>query len=154
MSKTLLFIGFLFFFSISISVNAQATLKNSASKMVVFNQNVKFPLSPIEKNKLKEVYGESIQKNILDNTQRLKSIKNILRNRVEVIHIPNYPKKYKLLSEVSLFDKYNVSLKRETFNKTRFNPLKYTFDFYAKQTQMFKVDNTDYYIIIKPQNQN
>jgi len=91
---------------------------------------------------------------VLDNPQRLKSIKNILRNRVQILNIIDYPKDYELLSQVPLFDKYNSSLKRETFNKSEFNPLRYNFDFYAKQTQVFRVDNTDYYIVIKPQYQN
>ena len=154
MIKTLLFIGILFSSSITTTVNAQTAINNLASKTVVFNKNVKDPLNTLEKNMLKEVYGESLQKNVLNNPQRLRSIKNIIRNRVEILNLPNYPKNYKLLSQVPLFNKYNSSLKREAFRKTTFNPLRYTFDFYTNETQVFRVDNTDYYIVIKSQYQN
>jgi len=154
MIKTLLFIGILFSGSLTTTVNAQTASKNLASKTVVFNKNVKDPLNTLEKNMLIEVYGESLQKNVLNNPQRLRSIKNIIRNRVEILNLPNYPKDYKLLSQVPLFNKYNSSLKREAFRKTTFNPLRYTFDFYTNETQVFRVDNTDYYIVIKSQYQN
>ena len=154
MIKTLLFIGILFFSSLTTTVNAQTAINNLASKTIVFNQNVKDPLNTLEKNMLKEVYGETLQKNVLNNPQRLRSIKNIIRNRVEILNLPNYPKNYKLLSQVPLFNKYNSSLKREAFHKTTFNPLRYTFDFYTNKTQVFRVDNTDYYIVIKSQYQN
>lgn len=154
MIKTLLFIGILFSGSITTTVNAQTAINNLASKTVVFNKNVKDPLNTLEKNMLKEVYGESLQKNVLNNPERLRSIKNIIRNRVEILNLPNYPKNYKLLSQVPLFNKYNSSLKREAFRKTTFNPLRYTFDFYTNEAQVFRVDNTDYYIVIKSQYQN
>jgi len=154
MIKTLLFIGILFSGSLTTTVNAQTASKNLASKTVVFNKNVKDPLNTLEKNMLIEVYGESLQKYVLNNPERLRSIKNIIRNRVEILNLPNYPKDYKLLSQVPLFNKYNSSLKRESFRKTTFNPLRYTFDFYTNETQVFRVDNTDYYIVIKSQYQN
>lgn len=154
MRKTLLFFCTLFLSSIVFTVNGQSVSKISVSKTVVFKPNVSFPLNGTEKKMLTEVYGESLKENILDSPQRLKSIKNILRNRVEVLSISNYSKDYKLLSQVPLFDKYNASLKREIFNSSKFNPLKYSFDFYTKQTQVFRVDNTDYYVVIKSQYQN
>jgi hypothetical protein len=154
MRKTLLFFSILFLSCITLTVNAQAVYTNSGSKMVVFKPNVNFPLNGEEKRMLTEVYGEALQNNVLDNPQRLKSIKNLLRNRIEILNLSNYAKDYKSLSQVPLFNKYNTSLKKEAFNKLEFNPLKYNFDFYAKQTQVFRVDNTDYYIVIKPQYQN
>lgn len=154
MLKTLLFLNTLFLFSITGISNAQSVSNYSGSKTVIFDSNVDAPLNGIEKEMLTDVYGETLHKNVLDNPQRLKSIKNILRNRVEILKMSHYPKDYKLLSKVPLFDKYNSSLKREVFSKSTFNPLKYNFDFYAKQTQVFRVDNTNFYIIIKSQNQN
>lgn len=154
MLKTLLFFNTLFLFCIAGIANAQSVSNYSGSKTVVFDSNVILPLNSLEKKMLTEVYGETLQKNVLDNSPRLKSLKNILRNRVEIISLPNYHKDYKLLSQVPLFNKYNSSLKREKFKKAEFNSLKYNFDFYAKQAQVFRVDNTDYYIIIKSQHQN
>ena len=80
MIKTLLFIGILFSGSLTTTVNAQTASKNLASKTVVFNKNVKDPLNTLEKNMLIEVYGESLQKYVLNNPERLRSIKNIIRN--------------------------------------------------------------------------
>lgn len=81
-------------------------------------------------------------------------IENLLRNRVEVSVLSDFPKQVKLLSEVSLFNKYNAKLKRKGFDKDDFNPLSYNFDFYSKTTQIYRVDNTNYYIIIKSQYQD
>ena len=86
----------------------------------------------------------------------LKAIKNILRNRVEILEFnrPQDQKECTLLSEVSLFNQYVPELKRDVvFNKNNFNPLKYNFSFYARGASMYKVDNTNYYILIKPQHQ-
>ena len=154
MLKTLLFFNTLFLFCIAGIANAQSVSNYSGSKTVVFDSNVILPLNSLEKKMLTEVYGETLQKNVLGNSPRLKSLKNILRNRVEIISLPNYYKDYKLLSQVPLFNKYNSSLKREVFSKSTFNPLKYNFDFYAKQNQIFRIDHTDYYIVIKTQYQN
>jgi len=129
-------------------------MANSGSKTVVFNRNVNIPLNNVEMKMLKDVYGESLKENILNNPQRLKSIKNIIRNRVEVVTMFDYPKDYKLLSQIPLFDKYNKSIKIKKFNVSEFNPLKYSFDFYANSTQVFRVDKTNYYIVIKSQHQN
>ena len=153
MRKTLLFFSILFLSSSCLFIIAQSKSKNFGSKTVVFNQNVNLPLNSFEKEILKNVYRESLKENVLDKPERLKSIKNIIRNRVEVITMSNYPKDYQLLSQVPLFDKYNTTLKREKFSLSKFNPFKYNFDFYAKQTQVVRVDNTDYYIVIKSQHQ-
>lgn len=154
MHKTLLFFCIFFISCVTATVSAQSFFNNSGSRTVVFKSNVKMPLNNNEKRMLIEVYGESLKENVLDKPERLKSIKNILRNRVEIYSILNYEKEYKLLSQVPLFDKYNTLIERKKFKKTEFNPLKYNFDFYAKGTQVFRVDNTDYYIVIKSQHQN
>ncbi|MCK0108856.1 hypothetical protein MWU58_06095 [Flavobacteriaceae bacterium S0825] len=154
MRKTLLFISIIFLSCNVGTANAQSVSNGYGSKTIVFNPNVKAPLNGAEKGMLTEVYGETLQKNVLDNPERLRSIKNILRNRVEILKMSHYPKDYKLLSQIPLFNKYNSSLKREVFSKSTFNSLKYNFDFYAKQTQVFRVDNTNYYIVIKSQHQN
>lgn len=61
---------------------------------------------------------------------------------------------YTLLSSVILLNKYNPELKRDNaqnFDPTDFNPLKYNFAFYAKTDQIYRVDNTNYIIVIHPQ---
>ena len=141
---------------ISFNVSAQYSKIRQPVKQVVYNDNVNKPLTVLELNQLKEVYGDDLDKDILNRPQRLKDIKNILRNRVEIVNIPNVKdqKPCKLLSEVPLFDAYVNSLKRdEFFNKNSFNPLKYVFAFYSRGASIYKVDNTNYFIIIKSQHQ-
>jgi hypothetical protein len=115
---------------------------------------VNAPLTSAELGLITEVYGVTANDNILDKPQRLKDIKNILRNRVEIKEIPKASdqKDCTLLSEVSLMDYYVVDLQRDTnFNPQNFNPLKYLFNYYSYGTHMYRVDDTNYFIIIKSQ---
>nr|WP_321242981.1 hypothetical protein [uncultured Psychroserpens sp.] len=123
-------------------------------KTVNYNENVNSPLTNAELALINEVYGDTTTENILDIPQRLKDIKNILRNRVEIKNVPNISdqKPCTLLSEVPLMDYYVSSLQRDTnFNPQSFNPLKYLFNYNSYGTHMYRVDNTNYFIIIKSQ---
>jgi hypothetical protein len=123
-------------------------------KTINYNANVNAPLTSAELGLITEVYGVTANDNILDKPQRLKDIKNILRNRVEIKEIPKASdqKDCTLLSEVSLMDYYVVDLQRDTnFNPQNFNPLKYLFNYYSYGTHMYRVDDTNYFIIIKSQ---
>jgi sensor c-di-GMP phosphodiesterase-like protein len=133
------------FFCVSIYTNAQSNIA------VKYKANIKTPLTKKENVQLQEVYGEMLQDYVLNNQQRLKDIKNILRNRVSVVELPNFKKEVTLLSQVPLFNNYNTNLRRKRFNKDTFNPLKYNFDFYSKGIKMYRVDRTNYYIVIKSQ---
>ena len=141
---------------VSLNTNAQSSKQRQPLPLVKYNSNVNNPLSSSEMTMLREVYGDALEKDILSKPQRLKDIKNILRNRVEIVEIsnPSNQKKCTLLSEVPLFDVYVKTLKRDTFfNKSTFNPLKYYFKFYSRGTHLYRVDNTNYFIIIKSQHQ-
>ena len=121
-----------------------------------YNDNVKLPLSAIERAQIIEVYGKYADKYVFNDPHRLKSIKQILRNRVEIKLISNQNDKKPCtkLSEVSLFNGFVNDLAREkTFNPKSFNPLKYNFEFHSGAAAMYNVDNTNYYIIIKSQYQ-
>lgn len=138
------------------SVFSQSSNPNRKQKTVNYNNNINNPLSASELALINEVYGSTANKNVLSKPQRLKDIKNILRNRVEIKNVPN-PSDQKactLLSEVPLMDYYVNNLQRDTnFNPQNFNPLKYLFNFYGNGTHMYRVDNTNYFIIIKSQHQ-
>lgn len=153
MRKTLLFLCSLFLGMVNFCMHAQ-TSKEANTTFVVYKANVTLPLTENEEALIKEVYQEAFKSLVLNNPERLRNIKNILRNRVEIKSMPNYPKETKLLSEVPLFNKYNAKIKRKRFDKDNFNPLSYNFDFYSKSTQIYRVNNTDYYIVIKSQYQN
>jgi len=140
----------------SFNICAQNYKYKQPLKVVKYKDNVQKPLTAKELSQLKEVYGETLDKYVLSNLQRLKDIKNILRNRVEIISVPDLSKhkSCKLLSEMPLFDAYVNNLKRDAiFDKSSFNPLKYVLDFYSRGPAMYKVDNTNYFIIIKSQYQ-
>lgn len=139
-----------------ISIFGQQKIKKNPLPLATFGDNVKLPLTAQERNQVIEVYGEFADKYVFNKPQMLKNIKQILRNRVVIkkINNPNEKKDGPKLSEVSLFNPYVKSLKRDnSFNPQSFNPLKYNFDFYSIGTAMYQVDNTNYYIIIKSQHQ-
>ncbi len=132
----------------------QQSQKIGAIPLVKFNKNVNLPLSPLERSHIIEVYGDLADKYVFNIPHRLKSIKNILRNRVVITEITNKNdvKPCLKLSQVPLFDGFVSTIERDTnFNPQTFNPLKYNFPFYEKGSAMFQVDNTNYYIIIKSQ---
>jgi len=56
------------------------------------------------------------------------------------------------LSTVSIKEKCNNSLLNEPkkFTVEQFNPLKYFFDFYSKKEITYRIDNSDYIVIIHP----
>nr|WP_321237360.1 hypothetical protein [uncultured Psychroserpens sp.] len=136
------------------SMFSQSSNQSRKQKTVTYNTNVNNPLTSNELALINEVYGNKATSNVLNKPQRLKDIKNILRNRVEVKLIPNQSdqKPCTLLSEVPLMDYYVDNLQRDTnFNPQNFNPLKYLFNFYSYGSHMYRVDNTNYFIIIKSQ---
>lgn len=138
------------------NTNAQSKVSKQPLSHVNYTANVNSPLTSVERQQLEEVYGDKLQDYVLSKPERLKAIKNILRNRISVVVIanPKNQKETKLLSEVPLFDYYVSNLKRDIpFNKNTFNPLKYNFDFYKKGASMYQVDNTNYFIVIKSQHQ-
>lgn len=80
-------------------------------------------------------------------------LKNMLA-RVEVITETQSPQEnYQLLSTVSLKNKCNTSMTRDeiNFNPEKFNPLKYFFNFYPDTELKYRVDGTNYIVIIYPQ---
>lgn len=119
-----------------------------------FNDNVKLPLTTKERAQIIEVYGDSADKLVFNIPNRVKSIKQLLRNRVEVKLITNENDKKACpkLSEVTDFEQSDSGA-NSPFDPSNFNPLKYSFDFYSRSAAMYQVDNTNYYIIIKSQYQ-
>jgi hypothetical protein len=91
-----------------------------------------------------------LKKYVLDKPSRVLDIKHIFRNRIVVLNedikdIANYP----LLSTVSVFDVFNNLIETPLFNKETFNPLIYNFNFNSKSRLIYRVDNTNYLIVIK-----
>ncbi|MAB47317.1 MAG: hypothetical protein CMC05_01685 [Flavobacteriaceae bacterium] len=123
-------------------------------KVVEFKDNVNLPLTAKERLQIDEVYGEYAEKHIYSNAFRLKSIKDILRNRVEIQYITKESDKKdcQKLSEIPLLNSFVSDLERDkTFDPKTFNPLKYNFAFHSRGSTMYQVDNTNYFITIKSQ---
>jgi hypothetical protein len=142
------------FISISYQGFSQSKAYVKTVKAFTYSDNVSQPLTVKEKTQLKAVYGNQLQNLILDRPQRLKDVKDILRNRVEIGLASDNPKSQfaPLLSTVPLFNNYNTKLKRDDFfDKNNFNPLKYNFDFHGFSFSMYRIDNTDYVVMIIPQ---
>mgnify|MGYP001464587444 CR=1 FL=1 len=145
-----------FFFSILIFANIGVVIAQNNSERYVkwithYPSNIDAPFSKSELNKLQEVYDQNLKDQILDRPIRIKDIKDILRNRV-YIYQENIKdlSKTPLLSQVSVFNIYNDKITRPIFDRNNFNPLLYNFNFFSKLKQFYRVDNTNYLIVIKP----
>ena len=141
----------------SVSYAQNPSYKNQGPQPISFKSNTKASLNNAELAKLKEVYGAALKTEILDRPARVLTIKEILRNRVILREItdPNKQKPCPKLSEIPLFDAFVSNLKRDVvFNPNSFNPLKYDFKYHKPGFQLIRVDNTNYFIIIKPQHYN
>ena len=124
--------------------------KYSYNWVVDHPKNIQLPFTNLEIQKLEYVYGDKLKKYVLDKPSRVKDIKHIFRNRVliqneDVKDISNYP----LLSSVPVFDVFNNKMIIPAFNKDSFNPLIYNFNFNSKRRLIYRVDNTNYLIVIK-----
>ncbi|MFK7782000.1 hypothetical protein [Psychroserpens sp.] len=122
---------------------------------VIYDNNVNAPLTSQELNLIIEVYGEHAENDILSKPQRLRDIKHILRNRIEVIKVVNKDlSSFENLSTVPLFTHYNKTLSRDaSYNESTFNPLKYQFNFYSREgSKTYRFDNSPYLVTIKSQN--
>lgn len=104
-------------------------------------------------SRIQEVYADKTQELVVNRPSRLVYLNDILQNRVIIETMVNeVGDKFPKLSQVELLNKYNPVLSREAvFNPETFNPLKYNFEFFSKSDVIYRVDNTDYVIIIKSQ---
>ena len=131
-------------------------VKKANPQVIAFNSNTKTPFTSAELDKLQEVYGDALTPEILSRPSRVLTTKEILRNSGHQKGIKTwFQKPCPLLSEVPLFDAFVSNLCRDKFfDPKTFNPLKYNFPFSRRGNQLFRVDQTDYFILIKPQHYN
>jgi hypothetical protein len=103
--------------------------------------------------KIQEVYGDKTQEIAQNDPERIKALNDLLDNRIKIVISPVVGEdKYTKLSSVPLLNKYNPNLKRdEQFDPENFNALKYNMNFFTTQTQVYRVDNTDFIIVIEKQ---
>ena len=91
-----------------------------------------------------EVYGEYISE-LIKEPLILKTITEIVQNRTEIVYEPfrDY-EKFEKLSNYPLFNEYNPSLERD------FNVLKYDLPFFPKLPKKYRIDGSDYVLVIFP----
>ena len=96
--------------------------------------------------------GEVFGTNITKESQHFKNLLILLRERVEFKNQPfEKIEKYQKLSSIQLFNKYNQFLTRDLeFNIETFNVLKYDLNFFSSHRKVYRIDNTDWLIIINP----
>ena len=104
--------------------------------------------------KIQEVYASFAHEYVFSKPYHLNYLTDIIVNRVKVFESPILSEdKYPKLSQVPLLNKYNPSLSYDAvFDPSTFNPIKYNFNFSTNKTVIYRVDNTNYIIEIKPQN--
>jgi hypothetical protein len=103
--------------------------------------------------KIQEVYGNMTEQIAQNEPDRIIALNDLLDNRIKIVKSPVVGEdKYTKLSTVPLLNKYNPNLKRdEQFDPENFNALKYNMNFFTTQTQIYRVDNTDFIIVIEKQ---
>lgn len=107
--------------------------------------------------RIQEVYGDKTQELLANDPDRLRFLNELLASRISLeLSLKDLSTNSSItkLSEVELYNKYNQSLVRDiNFNPETFNPLKYNLSFYSfsKEPVIYRIDNTDYIIVIKPQ---
>jgi len=106
--------------------------------------------------RIAEVYGDSLQPLMQRDPERFIHIEKLLFQRIELKKLPlSADEKFPRLSDAPLFTLYNPHLQRDhVFDPGSFNPLKYNLEFFAPTDKVYRVDNTDYIIFIKGQNQS
>mgnify|MGYP001165082637 FL=1 len=150
MKKTIFFFSILVFSSFG-ALTAQNNIKKQTDWITHYPDNINIPFTNSELAKLKMAYGNQLENQILDRPVRVKDIKDIFRNRV-IIYQENIKDlaKIPLLSQVPIFTIYNDKISIPVFDKNNFNPLLYNFNFFSKTKQIYRVDNTNFIIVIKP----
>ena len=113
--------------------------------IIELGESVTNPLTNQEIRFIKSALGEEVYYRIINIKALEKNIKDILRNRVQILTKRYFP--YEKFPKLSSIMNSNLS---QIFNKHNFNPLLYDFDFESFESQIYRVDGTDYIINIIP----
>jgi hypothetical protein len=82
----------------------------------------------------------------------------VMTERIEFrTMVQDQDEKYPLLSSIPLMAKVNPSIQGanfENFHLESFNPMVYDLEFFSDRTQILRIDNTSYIMVIKPITRN
>ena len=113
--------------------------------IIELGESVTNPLTDQEIRFIKSALGEEAYYRIINIKALEQNIKDILRNRVQILTKRNLPsEKFPKSSSIT------NSNSSQKFSKYNFNPLLYDFDFESLESQVYRVDGTDYIINIIP----
>ena len=136
---------FILIFVFSFYLTAFSQEKKTNPWITEYPKNTVLPLTNLEIKKIEAAFQDELYLNrIYSSKSLITDIKDILRNRVS-IELENI----KDISHLPLLSSLNFKVKTK-FDLRNFNPLLYDFDFQSKTQKMFRVDDTNYIIIIKP----
>ena len=111
-----------------------------------FKKNIDLPLTQSEIDKIIFAYGSEKLQSIISVNALKKYYKNILRNRVKI-----YVKKYYFDENIPKLSSIGPNLDINIINSKKFNPLLYDFPFFSKKPHYYRVGQTDFLVVINPQ---
>ena len=113
--------------------------------IIELGESVANPLTKQEIKFIKSAISEEAYYRIINVKALEQNIKDILRNRVQILTKKYFPsEKFPKLSSISNSNSPKV------FIKNTFNPFLYDFNFESFKSQIYRVDGTDYLINIIP----
>lgn len=115
--------------------------------LIIFSCFTAFSQTGQVDSRITEVYADHISQM---RPEQLDWLNNCLQ-RTQVLNssqLSGTEQNMKLLSTVHLQSKFPQPAPASPFNPSSFNPLMYSFDYFDKNDQYFKVDGTDYVIKI------
>ena len=107
--------------------------------------NVDYPFTIQELSFIENAFDDETLKRIVKIKPLEKYIKDILRNRVQILN-----KKYQTNENLPKLSSVSTITTIKKFNTNNFNPLLYNFDFDSQKSQIYRVDGTDLVINIIP----
>ncbi|NMH28785.1 hypothetical protein [Flavobacterium silvaticum] len=107
-------------------------------------------------SKIREVYGNQTETMIMNDKDRKQLLADMLQTRAILVNqAESSSEKFPKISSVPLFNKYNPELERDTtgpaFNPDTFNVLKYKIPLTANRTLVYRIDGTNYLLVVNPQ---
>lgn len=117
-----------------------------------YSQTISMQLSDAQiQERVSEVYGGDYA---LQNPSLVEALGKLLNERIAFMNTAaGADEKYPALSSYPLMNKNNPSLEGadfEDFDLQTFNPLVYHFEFFSDKTQVMRIDNTNYIMIVNP----
>lgn len=113
-------------------------------------------IAPQTDQRIQEVYGDQFGTLVQQNNGRHRLLADMIQERAQfVLEKPAADEKFPRISSLELFNKYNPGLQRDAlgkdFNQETFNVLKYKIPLTSANTLVYRIDDTDYLLVIQPQ---